>query len=191
MTSSSRDTASGSDDPSKSSESAEPEGLDTLLPVVYGELHRLARHYLRRERPDHTLQTTALVHEAYLRLSKGKDPPWNDRKHFFCIAAKAMRHILLGHARDRGRLKRGGEWRRVSLEEGITVSGKRPTDLLALDAALERLSVQDERLGRIVELRYFGGLSVEETAETLEISPATVKRDWTLAKAWLLDAMSG
>ena len=176
--------------PPDSSGSAPPEDLDSLVSEVYEVLHRLAGAYLRRQRTDHTLQTTALVHEAYLRLSSQKGSRWRDRHHFYCVAAKAMRQVLINHERERRRLKRVGGGRRVSLEEAISLSKERPTDLVALDEALKDLGADDARKSQIVELRYFGGLSIEETAEVLEISAATVKRDWTLAKVWLLDAMS-
>lgn len=165
-------------------------GLDDLLPVVYEELHRLAAHYFRHQRPGHTLQTTALVHEAYLKLSGTAEPHWQDRRHFYCLAAKAMRQILINHERDRKRLKRGGDWQRIPLDGVLNTPAAAPPDLEALDEALERLAKLDARKSQIVELRYFGGFSVEETADILQISVATVKRDWTLAKAWLLEALT-
>lgn len=163
--------------------------LDKLLPLVEKELHRLAHSYMRRENRDHTLQTTALVNEAYLRLIDQKKTRWQNRAHFFGIAAKIMRRVLLNYARDQHRLKRGGGAIQVSLSEAATVSLARTSDLIALDEALERLSAIDERKARVVELRHFGGLSVEETAEVLGVSDITVLRDWKFAKAWLLRDM--
>jgi RNA polymerase sigma-70 factor, ECF subfamily len=167
--------------------------LDRLLPDAYQELRRLAAAYLRRERPGQTLQPTALVHEAYLRLAKDKPGRWQNRAHFCAIAANAMRQILVERARARGALKRGGGQPRVTLVDGavdgIGVAagndGPAPIDLLALDQALTRLAELDPRQARIVELRYFGGLSLEETADALDVAPATVKRDWTVARAFL------
>ena len=159
--------------------------LERLLPLVYRELRRQAAGYLRKERAGHTLQPTALVHEAYLRLIDQRDVRWENRAHFFGIAAQAMRRILVDHARGRRRVKRGGADQRVTLTEGALVVEQRSVDVLDLDAALERLAALDPRQARVVELRYFGGLSVEETAEVLDISPATVKREWSMAKAWL------
>jgi RNA polymerase sigma factor (TIGR02999 family) len=160
--------------------------LDKLLPLVEKELHRLAHSYMRRESPDHTLQTTALVNEAYLKLIDQKKTRWQNRAHFFGIAARIMRRILMNYARDQQRLKRGGGAIQVSLSEVAVISLSKTTDLLALDEALERLAATDERKARVVELRYFGGLSVEETAEVLGVSEITVLRDWKFAKAWLL-----
>ena len=160
--------------------------LDKLLPLVEKELHRLAHSYMRREDPDHTLQTTALVNEAYLKLIDQKKTRWQNRAHFFGIAARIMRRILMNYARDQQRLKRGGGAIQVSLSEVAVISLNKSTDLLALDEALERLAETDERKARVVELRYFGGLSVAETAEVLGISEITVLRDWKFAKAWLL-----
>ena len=165
--------------------------LERLMPLVYRELRRQAAGYLRKERAGHTLQPTALVHEAYLRLHDQRDVHWQNRAHFFGVAAQAMRRILVDHARGRLRAKRGGADRRVTLTESALVAAERSVDVIDLDAALERLSVLDPRQGRVVELRYFGGLSVEETAEVLEISPATVKREWTMAKAWLHSELKG
>jgi RNA polymerase sigma factor (TIGR02999 family) len=162
------------------------EALDALLPLVYAELHRQASRYLRRERRDHTLQTTALIHEAYLKLIDQREVNWQNRAHFFGIAAQAMRRILVDYARGRHRAKRGGIGEDLPLEEAkLVVSEERSIDLVALDEALTRLAEFDERQARIVELRYFSGLSIEETAEVLHISPATVKSDWNVAKAWL------
>jgi RNA polymerase sigma-70 factor, ECF subfamily len=158
---------------------------EKLLPLVYNELKRLARSYMRKERQDHTLQTTALVHEAYLKLVKQQDVNWQGRSHFFGIAAQLMRRILIDHARSRLREKRGGHQEAVTLDQALVFSPERSEELLKLDEALERLSQLDVRQGRIVELRFFAGLTVDETAECLRISPKTVKRDWSVAKAWL------
>lgn len=160
--------------------------FDALLPAVYEELHLLAERHLRRERPDHTLQTTALVHEAYLKMVDQREARWQNRAHFFAVAAMAMRRILVNHAKSARRIKRGGGRGRVPLDEAAVVAPEADVDLVALDEALTRLAAFDERKSRIVELRFFGGMSVEETAEVLAIGPATVKRDWALAKAWLL-----
>lgn len=159
--------------------------LDKLFPLVERELHRLAHSYMRKENPDHTLQTTALVNEAYLRLVDQKKTHWQNRAHFFGIAAQIMRRILMNYARDRQRMKRGGNAIQVSLSEVDLVSGTKASELLALDEALDRLSAIDERKAKVVEFRYFGGLSVEETAEVLQVSSITVMRDWNMAKAWL------
>ncbi len=159
--------------------------LEQLTPLVYSELHRLAHRYLGRERKGHTLQTTALVHEAYLRLIDQKEVRWQNRAHFFAIAAQMMRRILVDYARSRNVAKRGGGARQVSLDEAMDVSDERAADVIALDEALKSLSDLDQRKGRIIELRFFGGLSIEETAEVLGVSPGTVMRDWTFAKAWL------
>ena len=159
--------------------------LDKLFPLVERELHRLAHSYMRKEKPDHTLQTTALVNEAYLRLVDQRNTHWQNRAHFFGIAAQIMRRILMNYARDRHRLKRGGHAAQVSLSEVDLISGTKTSELIALDDALERLSTIDERKAKVVEFRYFGGLSVEETAEVLQVSSITVMRDWNMAKAWL------
>ena len=161
------------------------EAADKLIPVVYDELKRLARDYMRRENPSHTLQTTALVHEAYLKLVQQKDVNWQGRAHFIGVAAQLMRRILIDHAKGRLREKRGGEQVVVPLNEALTFSPERSEEILKLDEVLERLSKLDARQSRIVELRFFGGLTIEETAEFLGISPKTVKRDWTVAKTWL------
>ncbi|OFW05098.1 MAG: RNA polymerase subunit sigma-70 [Acidobacteria bacterium RIFCSPLOWO2_02_FULL_67_36] len=161
------------------------QSLDSLLPVVYQELRKLAAAYLRRERPGQTLQPTALVHEAYLRLMKDKPNRWQNRAHFCAIAAHSMRQILIERARARGALKRGGARPRITLDEGLVGGSEVSTDLLALDEAMERLAALDAGQARLVELRFFGGLTVEETAEAMNISPATVKRHWTVARAWL------
>lgn len=162
----------------------EREALERLLPLVYDELHALARRQLRGERPDHTLQPTALLHEAYLRLV-GSDVAWEGRVHFLAVAAQVMRHILVDHARARARAKRGGGAERVTLDEALSSVADRPDDLLALDEALERLGAFDERKARVVELHYFGGLTYDEVAGALDVSPATVDRELRLAKAWL------
>jgi RNA polymerase sigma factor (TIGR02999 family) len=159
--------------------------VEELVPLVYGELRRIARRYMRHERPGQTLNATALVHEAYLRLFKDQDVSFQNRAHFLGIAARSMRQILVEHARARDADKRGGERRRITLDERVAATASRDIDLLALDEALERLARLDERHARIVELRFFGGLTNEETAAALDISPATVKRAWTVARAWL------
>ena len=159
--------------------------LDELLSHVYSELRRLAASYLRRERQGHTLQPTALVHEAYLRLIDQTQVRWQNRAHFFGVAAQMMRRILVDHARSSQAEKRGGEFQKFSLDENIDVSGERASDLVALDEALERLAALDPQKARVVELRFFGGLSVEETAEVTGVSAPTVKRQWRMAKAWL------
>jgi len=164
--------------------------LDQLLPVVYDELRRLARSYLRRERPDHTLQATALVHEAYLRLIDQHSVTWQNRAHFFGIAAQMMRRILINHAESRHAAKRGGTADKLSLDEAISFGGEREVDLIALDDALKGLEKLDPQKSRLVELRFFGGLTIEETAEILGVSRATVERDWRTAKAWLRHEMS-
>jgi len=163
---------------------------DELMSLVYAELHRLARQHMRRERAGNTLQTSALVNEAYLRLVDQKNVHWQNRSHFFAIAAQLMRRILVDHARKRHYQKRGGDARRVSLDERMIVSDERAAEVVALDDALNRLAEVDPRKSQIVELRFFGGFSIEETAEILAVSPGTVMRDWTLAKAWLRNAVT-
>jgi len=165
--------------------------LDNLTPMVYEELHRLAHQYMSQERPGHTLQTSALVHEAYLRLIDQKDVHWQNRAHFFGIAAQMMRRILVDYARQRRYAKRGGDARQVPLDEAMIVSEERAADVVALDDALKSLAEIDPRKSQIVELRFFGGLSIEETAEVLKVSPGTIMREWTLAKAWLRREMTG
>lgn len=164
--------------------------LEKLLPLVEKELHRIASHYMRKEKPGHTLQATALINEAYFRLINQKNVRWQNRAHFFGIAAQLMRRILLNYARDRQRDKRGGAALQVSLSEAALMSAVKSAELIALDEALERLAAIDERKSRVVELRYFGGLSVEETAEVLNVSPVTVIRHWNMAKAWLARELS-
>jgi RNA polymerase sigma-70 factor (ECF subfamily) len=164
--------------------------LEKLFPLVQPELHRLAHHYMSRERAGHTLQTTAILNEAYLRLVENTQPPWQNRTHFVAAAAQLMRRIMVDHARERHSLKRGGGALRVTLDEAAWVAETRSEELLALDEALEQLAAQDPRKGQIVELRYFGGLTVEETAEFLKLSPRTVEREWTMAKAWLYRALT-
>lgn len=159
--------------------------LDKLIPLVYAELHRLARHYLEQERPGHLLQTTALVNEAYMRLIDWKNVSWQNRAHFLGVSALLMRRILVDFARSRNCGKRGGAVHPVSLEDAAVVAGGEDTDFVALDDALTSLAEIDLRKSTIVELRFFGGMSVEETAETLAISTRTVKREWSLAQAWL------
>jgi RNA polymerase sigma factor (TIGR02999 family) len=164
--------------------------LDQLLPLVYQELHRLAARHLGRERGHHTLQTTALVHEAYLRLIDQKETQWQNRAHFYAVAATQMRRILVDHARARHYQKRGGGAQRVEFDEALEVSDERAAEVVALDEALTALAEFDARKSRMVELRFFGGLSIEETAEVLGVSPGTVMRDWTLAKTWLQREMN-
>ena len=161
------------------------EAAEKLIPVVYDELKRLARAYMRRERPDHTLQTTALVHEAYLKLVRQEAVNWQGRSHFFGIAAQLMRRILIDHARGHLRKKRGGEKVILPLDEALVFSPEHSEELVRLNEALDRLTKLDPRQGKIVELRFFGGLSVEETSEFLGVSAKTVKRDWAVAKVWL------
>jgi RNA polymerase sigma-70 factor (ECF subfamily) len=164
--------------------------LEKLLPLVQPELHRLAHHYMSRERAGHTLQTTAILNEAYLRLVDNTQPVWQGRTHFSAAAAQMMRHIMVDHARKHQSLKRGGGALKVTLDEAALVTQTRSEELLALDEALDRLSAQDARKSQIVELRYFGGLTVEETSEFLNLSQRTVEREWTMAKAWLYRALS-
>ncbi len=163
---------------------------DQLMPLVYEELRRIAKRHMDRQKPDHTLQTTALIHEAYLRLVDQKEARWQNRAHFFAVAAQAMRQILVDYARTRHAAKRGGEASAVSLDEAAVVSRQRSGELVALDDALQSLAAFDRRKSQVVELRYFGGLSVEETAKVLKVSSETVLRDWRLAKTWLLRELS-
>ncbi len=166
------------------------DALNQLMPLVYDELHQMAHRYLRRERADHTLQTTALVNEAYLKMVGQKEPHWQNRAHFFAVASNIMRQILVDYARTQNRVRRGGELQQVPLDEAVVVSGGRAGELLLLDDALNSLAKFDARKSRIAELRYFGGLSVEETALVLQVSAVTVMREWRVTKAWLLQEMS-
>jgi len=159
--------------------------LDQLTPLVYEELHRLAHHYMSHERPGHTLQTSALVNEAYVRLIDWKNVHWQNRAHFFSVSAQLMRRILVDFARSHGSSKRGGGTRVIGLDDAALISGDKGADLVALDGALASLAELDARQSRVVELRFFGGLTIEETAEVLKVSPGTVRRDWSLARAWL------
>lgn len=165
--------------------------LDSLMPLVYEELHRLAHRYMGRERPGHTLQTSGLVNEAYLRLIDQNKVHWQNRAHFYAIAAQLMRRILVDHARSSRYLKRGGNARQVSFNQALMVSDDRAAEVVALDDSLKGLAQIDQRKSQTVELRFFAGLSIQETAEVLNVSPGTVMRDWTLAKAWLLREMQG
>jgi RNA polymerase sigma-70 factor (ECF subfamily) len=166
------------------------DALDRLTPIVYDELHRLASHYMRGERPGHSLQTSALVNEAYMRLVDYKGMLWQNRAHFFAVSAQLMRRILVEHAR-RHNLKRGGGVQHVSLEETAVVGSDQSADLVALDEAMDALARLDPRKVQVVEMRFFGGLSVEETAEVLKVSSVTVMRDWSTAKAWLYRELAG
>ncbi len=166
------------------------QALEELLPLIYNELRKLAHNFLYRERSGHTLQTTALVHEAYLKLIDQKDVRWQNRSHFFAIAARAMRRILIDSARRHAAMKRGGPQEKLSLDDAPDVSLEPNTKLLALDEALNRLAEIDPEQARVVELRYFGGLTIEETAEVMKSSPATVKREWAMARAWLHQALN-
>jgi RNA polymerase sigma factor (TIGR02999 family) len=163
----------------------DPAAADELLPLVYAELRRLAASYLNHERPDHTLQATALVHEAYLKLVGQTGASFNDRRHFFAVAATAMRRILVNHAKSKKAGKRGGGQAVVALDDAAALFRERAVDLVALDESLDRLSAFDPELARLVELRFFGGLSVEEIAQTMDASTRTVERNWSLARAWL------
>jgi RNA polymerase sigma-70 factor, ECF subfamily len=172
----------------KAMKRGDPSAVDRLLPLVYAELHRLASAYMRRERQDHTLQPTALINEAYLRLAKGNSD-WQNREHFIGVAAQVMRRVLVDHARAHTAKMRGGELRRVELEEGLAISEERTEEMLAVDEALSRLTEENPRQAKVVELRYFGGLSVEQIAAVLTIGPRSVKRDWALARIWLLNEL--
>jgi len=167
------------------------EALERLMPLVEAELRRLARAYMGRERRGHTLQTTALMNEAFLKLTDARRVRWQDRAHFLGISARLMRRVLVDHARHRGYQKRGGGAERVTLHDELVISADPALDVVALDRALEALAKVDVRKSRTIELRFFGGLSVEETAEVLKVSPDTVKRDWRLAKLWLLRELEG
>jgi RNA polymerase sigma factor (TIGR02999 family) len=161
------------------------QALDELVPLIYSELHKLAKRHMAQQDAGHTLQTTAIIHEAYLKLGRGSDRSWENRAHFLGVAAKAMRHVLIDHARSQGTAKRGGEVRIEQLDEGVDAGVARADAMIALDDALVTLASQYPRQAEVVELRYYGGLSVEETAETLKLSPETVARDWRFARAFL------
>jgi RNA polymerase sigma-70 factor, ECF subfamily len=169
----------------------EKDALEKLAPVVYQELRKRARGYFRRERSDHTLQPTALIHEAYMRLVRQEAPGWKSRTHFFAVASQMMRQILVDHARTHNAAKRGGGAAKVSLDEGLAISEDRSSEILAVDEALRKLADFDSRKARIVELRYFSGFTVEETAEALGVAPITVLRESRVAEAWLRRAMTG
>jgi RNA polymerase sigma factor (TIGR02999 family) len=169
----------------------DPHALEKLIPLVQPELQRLAQHYMSRERPGHTLQTTALLDDAYLQLAGKSHLQWENRAHFFAVAAQLMRRIMVDHARQRHALKRGGGAIRVTLDECAAVTETRAAELLALDEALEKLAAADHRKATVVEMRYFGGLTMEEIADVLKIHVNTVTRDWTAARAWLFAALSG
>lgn len=164
--------------------------LEQLIPLVHAELRRLARHYMGRENPGHTLQTSALINEAYIRLVDQQNVPWQNRAHFFAVSAQVMRHILIDHARRHSYAKRGGGARQVPLDEAMALNDQRASELVALDDALNILAALDTRKSQIIELRFFGGLSIEETAEAMKISPITVTREWRSAKAWLRREMN-
>jgi len=166
-------------------EAGDASAAQRLLPLVYDQLREVAGAYFRGQRPDHTLQPTALVHEAYMRLVKEPDKKWSNRAHFFAVASTAMRQILINHAASRGAKKRGGEWNRLTLDEAFTPTPDRQVDLLVLDESLKKLTALNERMGRIVELRFFGGLTVEEVAHVMKVSKRTVEGDWEMARAWL------
>ena len=166
------------------------QALEELLPLIYNELRHLAHNFLYRERPGHTLQTTALVHEAYLKLIDQRDARWQNRAHFFALAAQAMRRILIDSARRHAALKRGGAGEKVSLDEAANISLEQSDNLLALDEALTALAEIDPQQCRVIELRYFGGLTIEETAAVMDLSTATVKREWAMARAWLHQALT-
>jgi RNA polymerase sigma factor (TIGR02999 family) len=168
----------------KAMANGDSEAADKLLPLVYGELHRLASSYMRRERPDHTLQATALINEAYLRLAR-EDTDWNSRDHFIAVAANVMRRVLVDYARAHKAEHRGGGMTRIEMRDDLAISAKKLDDVAALDAALSNLERQNPRQGKVVELRYFGGLSVEQVASLLGVSTRSVKRDWSLARIWL------
>ena len=170
--------------------SGDQTALDKLMPLVYEELHQLAHQYMRREQPGHLLQTSALINEAYLRLVDQQETHWENRAHFFGIAARLIRQILVDEARKRNAAKRGGGDIQVSLMEAANASQQQAANVIALDEALQNLAVVDSRQSEIVELRFFGGLSIEETAQVLNVSPGTVMRDWTFARAWLRNEMS-
>jgi RNA polymerase sigma factor (TIGR02999 family) len=165
------------------------EAGEALYALVYDELHTLAGFYMRQERPDHTLQTTALVHEAYIRLEGESEAPWEDRAHFLRVAARSMRRVLIDYARRRGSDKRSGGWHRIAIEEAVAFMEDPSADVLDLDRAMKRLSELDPQMGQVAELHLFGGLTLEETARVMEVTPWTAKRDWRLARAWFKDDM--
>lgn len=171
-------------------EGGDRDAVDLLLPVVYRELRRLAAGYLQRERNNHTLQPTALVHEAYMRMVDQSRVQWQNRAHFFGVAAQMMRRVLVDHARTQGARKRGGDVNKIQLEDGLVAGGSREAELIAVDDALRALELQDPVKARIVEMRFFGGLSIEETAVAMSLSTATVNRHWRMAKAWLHGELS-
>ena len=164
--------------------------FERLMPLVYDELHRMARAYMRRQPSGHTFQTTELIHEAYLKLAKQDGQDWQNRAHFFGVAAKAMRHILVDYARSKTSEKRGGSGRKVAFDDNKDVSAERPDEIVALDDALRQLAALDERKSRVVEMKFFAGLKIEEIARVLNISPETVKRDWQFSKTWLFRELS-
>ena len=164
--------------------------LEQLMPLVYDELRRMARNYMRRQPSGHTFQTTELIHEAYLKLAKQNEPNWQNRAHFYGVAAKAMRHILVDYARSKMSEKRGGPGAKVTLEDNMIASVQRTEEIVALDDALHRLAALDERKSRVVEMKFFAGLNIDEIAEVLKISPETVKRDWQFSRTWLLRELS-
>lgn len=164
--------------------------LEQLMPLVYDELRRMARRFMRRQPAGNSFQTTELIHETYLKLGKQDGQNWQNRAHFFGVAAKAMRHILVDYARSKHREKRGGWQKRISLADEMVISGERSEEIVALDDALNQLALLDERKSRVVEMKFFGGLTVEEIAEVLKVSPETVKRDWSFSKTWLLRELS-
>ena len=164
--------------------------FEELVPLVHGELHRIARRYMAKENPDHTLQTSALINEAYIRLIDQQDIPWQNRAHFFAVAAQVMRHILVDHARKYSYAKRGGGARKIPLDDALARMDQKASEIVALDDALKTLAVIDPRKSQIIELRFFGGLSIEETAEVMKISSPTVQREWRSAKAWLRRELS-
>lgn len=167
------------------------QAINALLPLVHDELRKLARSYMRRERADHTLQTSALVNEAYLRLGQGESPQWQNRTHFFAVAAQVMRHVLIDHARSYRYEKRGGGAQRVDMDDLHGMTDERASELIDLDEALSTLADLDHRKSRIIELRFFGGLNIDEVAEILELSPTTVQREWRAARAWLQRFLKG
>ena len=164
--------------------------LDELLPLVYQELRQMAHRHLKKHSADDAFQTTELIHEAYLKLAAGEEKQWQNREHFFGVASKAMRHILVDLARSKQRVKRGGQAEKITLEDNMVASSQRPDEIVRLDDALKQLALMDERKSRVVEMKFFGGLNVEEIAKVLKISPKTVKRDWQFSRSWLLRELS-